>query len=178
MFEMLKTIFWAIPRGMSVTFKYLLSKSITVKYPEQRLEPSPRYRGLHYLKKNDDGSEKCVCCGLCAAACPSSCIHMEPAENDRGERYAKVYEINELRCIFCGYCEDACPTNAIVLEDKYELAGSTREGLIYTKEMLLVDPPSPELTTPRRVEPGTCDRSILPLETRFGNPMAGKEPEA
>lgn len=139
MFEMLKTIFWAIPRGLSVTFKYLLSKSITVRYPEQKLTLSPRYRGLHYLKRNDDGSEKCVCCGLCAAACPSGCIHMEPAENDRGERYAKVYEINELRCIFCGYCQEACPKEAVFLGKEYEFANDTREKLIYTKEDLLGD---------------------------------------
>jgi len=84
-----------------------------------------------------------------------------------------VYEINMIRCIFCGYCEDACPTNAIVLEDNYDISGPTRQGMIYTKDMLLVDPPSPELVTPRKVKPGTCDRAILPLVTRFGNPLLG-----
>jgi NADH-quinone oxidoreductase subunit I len=136
-FYVLKTIFWAIPRGLSVTFKYLLSKPITVRYPEKKLVLSDRYRGLHYLKRNEDGKERCVCCGLCAAACPSDCIYMEPAENEFGERYAKVYEINELRCIFCGYCQEACPKEAIFLGKEYEFSNDRREKLIYTKEELL-----------------------------------------
>jgi hypothetical protein len=47
--------------------------------------------------------------------------------------------------------------------------------LVYTKDMLLVDPPSPALATPREVEPGGYDRALLPLVTRFGNPLAAKE---
>ncbi len=137
MFYVLKTIFWAIPRGLSVTFRYLLSKPTTVRYPEKKLVLSDRYRGLHYLMKNEDGSERCVCCGLCAAACPSECIYMEPAENEFGERYAEVYEINELRCIFCGYCQEACPKEAIFLGKEYEFSTDKREKLLYTKEELL-----------------------------------------
>ena len=137
MLYILKTIFWAIPRGLSVTFKYLLTKPITVRYPEKKLVLSDRYRGLHYLKRDEDGKEKCVCCGLCAVACPSECIFMEPAENEFGERYAEVYEINELRCIFCGYCQEACPKEAIFLGKEYEFSNDKREKLIYTKEDLL-----------------------------------------
>lgn len=137
MFDILKTIFWAIPKGLSVTFKYLLTKPITVQYPDQKLILSDRYRGLHYLKRNEDGTEKCVCCGLCAAACPAECIYMEPAENEFGERYTKIYEINELRCIFCGYCQEACPKEAIFLSKEYEFSNDKREKLIYTKEDLL-----------------------------------------
>jgi NADH-quinone oxidoreductase subunit I len=125
--------------------------------------------------------ERCIGCALCAAACPADAIFVEADENtDReryspGERYARVYEISMIRCIFCGYCEDACPTNAIVLEGQYELSGSRREALVYTKEMLLVEPPSAEFSTPRSVDPGTYDLAILPLTTRFGDPMTGHE---
>ena len=138
MFEVFKTIFLAIPKGLSVTFKYLFTRAITVRYPEQKLTLSPRYRGLHYLKRNEDGSEKCVCCGLCAAACPSGCIYMEPAEDEFSQRYAKVYEINELRCIFCGYCQEACPKEAIFLGKEYEFSNDRREKMIYRKEDLLI----------------------------------------
>jgi NADH-quinone oxidoreductase subunit I len=151
MFKVLKTIFWAIPRGLSVTLKYLLSKPTTVRYPEEKLTLSPRYRGLHYLERHEDGSEKCVCCGLCAAACPSGCIYMEPAENEFGERYAKVYEINELRCIFCGYCQEACPKEAIFLGKEYEFSNDRREKLIYSKDDLLVAYPK-EASTNRAVK--------------------------
>ena len=141
MWSIIRTIFLAIPRGLSVTLKYLLKGPVTLQYPEKKKPMHPRYRGLHYLKRYKDGKEKCVCCGLCAAICPSGCIYMEPEENEKGERYAKVYEINELRCIFCGYCEEACPEEAVFLGIKYELATDRRENLILSKEELLVPIP-------------------------------------
>ncbi len=141
MWNTLRTIFLAIPRGMSITLKYLLAGPVTLRYPEKRKAMYPRYRGLHYLRRYKDGKERCVCCGLCAAVCPSGCIYMEPAENEKGERYARVYEINELRCIFCGYCEQACPEEALFLGIKYELAVDKKEKLLLDKEDLLVPIP-------------------------------------
>ena len=137
---------WAILKGLYTTFIHLFRKPITVDYPVKKEPMKPRYRGLHFLERYEDGTERCVCCGLCAAACPADCIYMEPAENERGERYAKVYEINELRCIFCGYCEEACPEEAIFLGREYEFSADDRNKFIYTKEDLLV--PWPRIKPP------------------------------
>ena len=95
---------------------------------------------------------------------------MEASENtdeerfSPGERYASTYEINMLRCIYCGFCEDACPTEAIVLGDNYELSFYDRHDAIYTKDFLLEGVPSPEMTTPQKVEPGVFTRSVPEMQ--------------
>jgi len=137
-------VIWKMPQGLLVTFKHLFKKPITLDYPKKKEPMAPRYKGLHYLERYEDGSERCVCCGLCAAACPADAIYMEPTENENGERLAKVYEINMLRCIFCGFCEEACPEEAVFLGREYEFATDSREGFIYSKVQLLVPHPRKE----------------------------------
>ena len=140
----IRTTFIALPIGFATVFKHLFKKAVTIEYPFKKREMFPRYRGRQYLERYDDGSERCVCCGLCAAACPADAIYMEPMENEKGERLAKVYEINMIRCIFCGFCEEACPEEAIFLGPEYEFATDSREAFIYGKEKLLVTHPRPE----------------------------------
>ncbi len=137
----------AVFKGLTITLKHLGRRPITIAYPEQRREPFPRFKGRHVLDRHVDGLEKCIGCELCAGACPADAILVIGAENtaeDRrspGERYAEIYEINYLRCIFCGLCVEACPTEALVMSNSYDLAGDSRESMIYTKDMLLVDAP-------------------------------------
>jgi NADH-quinone oxidoreductase subunit I len=103
------------------------------------------YRGLHVLKKDEQGRERCTACGLCALSCPAEAITMTAAERVKGEenlyreeKYAAVYEINMLRCIFCGLCEEACPKQAIFLTNE-ELAPANfeRGTFIYGKDKLV-----------------------------------------
>ena len=138
-------------KGFSVTLRHLFRKPVTQQYPEYKRPVYPRFRGRHQLHRHPNGLEKCVGC----SACPADCIRVVPAENtvdnrvSAGERYARIYEINMARCIFCGYCELACPFDAITMGNDYELADYSRSDLIFTKEMLLADPP--EHTPLRRV---------------------------
>jgi NADH-quinone oxidoreductase subunit I len=148
--------FAATFKGLATTFMRLFEKPVTIEYPEEKTPVYPRFRGRHKLHRFEDtGLEKCVGCSLCAAACPAECIRVVAAENtpdnqvSAGERYAAVYEINMTRCIFCGYCEVACPFDAITMQQDYELADYERGDLIFTKEMLLQDPPE---RTPLRRE--------------------------
>lgn len=126
--------------GLGVTLKHFLNpfKIVTLQYPDEKLELSPRYRGLHEHLRDENDNEKCVACGLCAKACPANCIKVEGLEDEAGIRKAKVYEIEMLRCIFCGYCEEACPVGAIHLTKKYELAAPNLEDHFYDKERLMV----------------------------------------
>lgn len=158
--------FIEIGRGLATTAKHLLRPPATVQYPEVKRPVPRRFKGRHYLKRYENGLEKCIGCSLCAAACPADAIFVEASENtdeerySPGERYASTYEINMLRCIFCGYCEDACPTEAIVLGNEYELSFVDRASAIYTKQMLL-EPSAPGTPdTPVTVEPGSFDRAI------------------
>jgi NADH-quinone oxidoreductase subunit I len=136
-FKALVNVFIKMPQGFWVTFKHLFKKPVTLDYPRKKKPMSPRYRGKHYLERYDDGTERCVCCGLCAAACPADAIYMEPEETEKGERKAKVYEINLLRCIFCGFCEEACPEEAIFLGQEYEFSADNRNKFLWTKEDML-----------------------------------------
>jgi NADH-quinone oxidoreductase subunit I len=159
-----------LTRGLYTTFKMLIEGPVTTQYPEQKRQVRPRYRGRHILKRYENGLEKCIGCSLCAAACPADAIFVEASENtdearySPGDRYASTYEINMLRCIYCGFCEDACPTEAIVLGDNYELSFTDRRDAIYTKDKLLEAVPSPEMTTPRKVEPGVYTRSVPQMQ--------------
>jgi len=136
----------ALLKGMGVTFRNMVSKPVTICYPEVKREMPARYRGRHFLNRDENGLERCIGCSLCSINCPVGCIHVVSAENDPdhrvspGERYAEVYEINLLRCIYCGYCEEACPVDAVVLREHYELADYDRKNYIATKEDLLVYP--------------------------------------
>ena len=75
----------AILSGLVITIKHLFKKSATVKYPEKTRPVSENYRGLHVLKRDEQGRENCTACGLCAVACPAEAITMTAAERKKGE---------------------------------------------------------------------------------------------
>ena len=134
----------AIFQGMMITIRHLFKKPATVSYPEELRYIAPVYRGLHVLKRNDQGQENCTACGLCAVSCPAEAITIEAAERQKGEehlykkeKYAAVYEINMLRCIFCGICEEACPEDAIYLTDRILPSNYERNNFIYGKDLLV-----------------------------------------
>ena len=132
--------------GLVVTAEHILGvafrdKAITVEYPEVQHVPSPIYRGVHRLNRDEEGRPRCVACMLCATACPAHCIDIvgatAPASWPDREKYPESFVIDELRCIYCGMCEEACPCEAIELTGLYDLTGLSREEMIFDKTKLL-----------------------------------------
>ena len=123
--------------GMSITGRYLFKPKITIQYPEEKTPQSPRFRGLHALRRYENGEERCIGCKLCEAVCPAYAITIETAERDDGTRRTSRYDIDLTKCIFCGFCEEACPVDAIVETNIFEYFGDKRGDLYFTKEMLL-----------------------------------------
>jgi len=124
-------------RGLMLTGKHLFKKKITVEYPEERTPLSPRFRGLHALRRYDNGEERCIACKLCEVICPALAITIESEERQDGSRRTTRYDIDLTKCIFCGLCQEACPVDAIVETQLFEYASETRAELYYTKDMLL-----------------------------------------
>jgi NADH-quinone oxidoreductase subunit I len=126
-------------QGLAVTLRYMFAPKITIQYPEEKTPASPRFRGLHALRRYPNGEERCIACKLCEAVCPAMAITIESAERDDGSRRTTRYDIDLTKCIFCGFCEEACPVDAIVETHIFEYHGETRGDLYYTKQMLLAN---------------------------------------
>jgi len=141
-----------IIRGMTITTKHFVTNLIgfvmppkgekrsiiTVYYPEEKVTLPAAYRGRPVLVAKENGTEKCVACGLCEKICPASAITIIAEERESGERYPASYILDMSRCVYCGYCEEVCPKEAIVMSAEYEgLATRDRNNLLYSKEMLL-----------------------------------------
>ena len=130
-------------QGLAVTLRYMFAPKITIQYPEEKTPLSPRFRGLHALRRYPNGEERCIACKLCEAVCPAMAITIESAEredaNGQTSRRTTRYDIDLTKCIFCGFCEEACPVDAIVETHIFEYHGETRGDLYYTKQMLLAN---------------------------------------
>ncbi len=98
--------------GLSVTARTLFRKKVTINYPEERTPQSPRFRGLHALRRYANGEERCIACKLCEAVCPALAITIESDVADDGTRRTTRYDIDLFKCIYCGFCEEACPVFA------------------------------------------------------------------
>lgn len=144
-----RTYVQEVLRGMAHTIRKVFMKPFTVHYvgPQtpttDRLEVRNGYRGEHYLKRHENGMEKCVACYMCSTACPAQCIEIDAEEapaNEFGfERFKRpaVFNIDMLKCIYCGYCVEACPKDAIGMTTTFNQIGRTRSDFLYTKERLL-----------------------------------------
>ncbi|MDH5572763.1 MAG: NADH-quinone oxidoreductase subunit NuoI [Gammaproteobacteria bacterium] len=136
--QFIKSLFlWELLKGLRVTGSYLFARKFTLHYPEEKTPLSPRFRGLHALRRYPNGEERCIACKLCESVCPALAITIESEPRDDGTRRTTRYDIDLTKCIFCGYCEESCPVDSIVETHIFEYHGESREDLYMTKEKLL-----------------------------------------
>lgn len=124
-------------RGLAVTSRHLFVRKVTVQYPDEKTPYSPRFRGLHALRRYPNGEERCIACKLCEAVCPAVCITIDSYERPDGTRRTSLYDIDLFKCIYCGFCEEACPVDAIVLTRIYEFHYEKRGDEVIHKQQLL-----------------------------------------
>ncbi|MGB7288965.1 MAG: NADH-quinone oxidoreductase subunit NuoI [Candidatus Macondimonas sp.] len=130
-------LLWELLVGLSVTARELFTPKITVRYPEEKTPRSPRFRGLHALRRYANGEERCIACKLCEAVCPALCITIESEMRADGTRRTTRYDIDLFKCIYCGFCEEACPVDSIVETNVHEYHFEQRGENIMTKDKLL-----------------------------------------
>jgi NADH-quinone oxidoreductase subunit I len=124
-------------KGLGMTMRHFFRPQITINYPEEKTPKSPRFRGLHALRRYPNGEERCIACKLCEAVCPALAITIESEQREDGSRRTTAYDIDLFKCIYCGFCEESCPVDSIVLTGCLEYHMESREEGILTKEKLL-----------------------------------------
>jgi len=128
---------WELLKGLKLTSKKLVSSKITIQYTEEKTPQSPRFRGLHALRRYPSGEERCIGCKLCEAVCPALAITIDTDERADGTRRTTRYDIDLFKCIYCGFCEEACPVDAIVETRNFEYHFENRGDQVMSKKMLL-----------------------------------------
>ena len=124
-------------RGLGLTLKYLFKPKYTLMYPMEKTPQSPRFRGIHALRRYPNGEERCIACKLCEAVCPALAITIDSEKRQDGSRRTTRYEIDLFKCIFCGFCEESCPVDSIVETHIHEYHFDQRGQNILTKPQLL-----------------------------------------
>jgi len=130
-------LLWELLLGLKVTGTNMFRRKVTLMYPEQKAPKSPRFRGLHALRRYPNGEERCIACKLCEAVCPALAITIDSEPRGDGTRRTTRYDIDLFKCIYCGFCEESCPVDSIVETSISEFHFEKRGENIITKPQLL-----------------------------------------
>lgn len=127
--------------GMSITFRHMFQKKVTIMYPEQKLQLPERERNRLFVNMDD-----CIGCDQCAKACPVSCIEIETIKAVPGDIVGKTgttsqgkkkalfvpkFTIDFAKCCYCQLCVFPCPTECIYMTDVFEFSTFSRTDLLY-----------------------------------------------
>ena len=127
-------------KGLAVTMKHMLRRSVTQQYPDVKPDLPPRSRGVIALKQ-----ENCTVCYKCARECPDWCIYIDahkethPPASGGKARSVKVldrFAIDYALCMYCGICVEVCPFDALFWSPEFEYATHDIMELTHEKEKL------------------------------------------
>ncbi len=117
--------------GLGSTLRTMFQGKVTVSYPVQKVNVSPRWHGLLALPIDPEtDNDKCIICFQCERVCPDRCIHIEAAGKGK-DRVLTRFDIEMDLCCYCGLCVEVCPTEAIVFVPHYEASTYNRANLNY-----------------------------------------------
>jgi len=126
----------AVGRAMGVTFKNLMRRPITVRYPTVKRVYPDRFRGILALTYDPQtGEENCIGCRLCEYICPPQVIKVEMLKAEK-RNFAKTFTLELYACEFCELCVQVCPTDAIIMMKSFDLATADRRELLLDKDRL------------------------------------------
>ncbi|GEM_PF-814347 len=121
-----------LAKGLGLTFKKMLEPKYTMHYPEERWHVTPAFRGMPaLLSDTETGQLKCTACGICERTCAVEAIKLETVVGEDRRKQLTGYQVDMARCVACGLCAESCPFEALTMASNYELAGYTREQLVY-----------------------------------------------
>ncbi|MCC7372350.1 MAG: NADH-quinone oxidoreductase subunit I [Chloroflexi bacterium] len=130
-----------IAKGMMTTlWHFFFAKSVTLQYPEERLELPPWTRGRPRLIYDvDSGDLRCTACGACALACPVDVIKIEQHPAVGKGKVLDRFDLDMGGCIECALCVEACPFRAIVMAPDFEFGAYDREkSLVFNMHELRI----------------------------------------
>jgi NADH-quinone oxidoreductase subunit I len=149
-----------LAKGLSITLRHMLSKSVTQQYPEVKPALPPRSRGVIALVE-----ENCTSCMLCARECPDWCIYIDshketiPAPEGGRARQRNVldrFAIDFALCMYCGICIEVCPFDALFWSPEFEYAETDIRELVHERDKLrewMWTVPAPPPLDPAAEEP-------------------------
>ena len=112
-----------------VISRYLTTKPMTLRFPEESLELVQGYRGRHRLEL-----EKCIGCGICVSVCPNNAIELVEFMD---QRYP---QINLGKCCFCALCAKYCPRNALKMTPLARISVFNKSSAVYGPDKLSKPP--------------------------------------
>ncbi|MEU1879506.1 4Fe-4S binding protein [Streptosporangium sp. NPDC020072] len=170
-----------LAKGLSVTLRHMLSKSVTQQYPEVRPDLPARSRGVIGLVE-----ENCTVCMLCARECPDWCIYIDshketlPAPEGGRPRARNVldrFAIDFSLCMYCGICIEVCPFDALFWSPEFEYAEGDIRNLLHEKDRLAgwaETVPPPPAHEPNAEPPKELAAGSRPTRTPPSRPGGGR----